>query len=217
VPVPAGPQTLLEHWLLAEQAAPAASKATQVPEAPGFMQTVLIGPSQSALEPQLPLQAVMLWQTTPPAQAIVAPPLQVPVPLQVPAAVIWPLLHCGLPHEIPGATCSQTPPAAQLPSLPQGGLAVHCPAGAATPAVMLAHVPFAWPVRAIVHAWQVPLHATLQQVPETHWPLWQFAFALHDPPLIWSTQTLPVQTPLWQSPATAQPCVAGQSLFCASH
>jgi len=51
------------------------------------------------------------------------------------------LLHDSLPHVVPEAACWQTPPAAQLPVLPQGGAAAHWPAGAGVPAVMSAQVP----------------------------------------------------------------------------
>jgi hypothetical protein len=75
-----------------------------------------------------------------------------------------------------GGACSQTPPAAQLPSLPQGGLGVHWPAGAGMPATTSAQVPVACPVSAFEHAWQVPPHAVPQQTPSTQNPL------AHSPP-----------------------------------
>jgi hypothetical protein len=38
------------------------------------------------------------------------------------------------------------------------------------PARIDAHVPVATPVSAMVHAWQMPLHAELQQTPDTQLP-----------------------------------------------
>ena len=85
--------------------------------------------------------------------------------------VTWQLLHDGLPHVVPAATSSQTPPAAQLPVLPQGGAALHWPAGAAVPAVTFAHVPSGEPVSAIAQARQVVLQAVLQRTPSAQNPL----------------------------------------------
>ena len=64
----------------------------------------------------------------------------------------------------PLAVSSQTPPAAHRPSLPQGGLRGHWPAGGLVPGVTSAQVPSGWPVRAMVHAWQVPVQAVSQQI-----------------------------------------------------
>jgi hypothetical protein len=110
------------------------------------------------------LQDVALAHATPPAHGAVLPPVHVPDPLHEPPMVRLPPEHDTAPHEVPAWACSHTPPAAQLPSLPQGGLATHCPAGATEPAMRFAHVPFATPVSAIVHAWQVPVHGELQQI-----------------------------------------------------
>jgi hypothetical protein len=102
-------------------------------------------------------------QITPPVHGAVVV-LHMPEPLHVPAVVRLPFEHTGELHMVPEVTCSQSPPAAQLPSLPHGGAAVHWPAGAGVPAVMLAQVPSMLPVSAIEHAWQLPLHAVLQQI-----------------------------------------------------
>ena len=67
-----------------------------------------------------------------------------------------------------------------------------------------AHVPLGCPVSAIVHAWQVPLQAVLQQTPSAQSPL------AHAPPLVQAvpfespTQVPPVHSPLVQSAATSQ-------------
>jgi hypothetical protein len=61
-----------------------------------------------------------------------------------------------------------------LPSLPHAVVGPHWPLGAVSPAVMGAHVPSALPVSAMVHAWQVPVHAVVQQIwlplGPTQWP-----------------------------------------------
>jgi hypothetical protein len=78
-----------------------------------------------------------------------------------------------VPQLVPPGVCWQTPPDAQAPVNPHVA-GVHCPAGAAVPAVMLEQTPSAPPVRALEQAWQVPLHAELQQKlftqkPRAHW------------------------------------------------
>jgi hypothetical protein len=60
--------------------------------------------------------------------------MQLPDPSQVGAASVTPLPgHDGLPHVVWGDISSHTPPAAQMPVLPQGPLAKHCPDGAVSP------------------------------------------------------------------------------------
>ena len=78
--------------------------------------------------------AATLAHFTPPGHAPAVPALHVPVPLHVPAGVSWPFEHETEPHEVLAGACSQTPPAAHLPSFPHGGAAVHWPAGAGEPA-----------------------------------------------------------------------------------
>jgi hypothetical protein len=230
-PVTATSQTPDAHWLLAVHAPPFAVW-TQVPDAPGFWQTKPV-PSQSLLEAHAVLHAVGLAQTKPPWQAAVTPATHAPLPLQAPALVSWPLLHDAPPQGIPEATCSHTPPAAQLPVSPQGGLAAHWPVGAAVPAVTDAQVPSDEPVSAIVHAWQVPVQAVLQQTPSTqkplaHWapsppvhvaplacprvhtPLSQYLPAAQPASFTQATHLSPVQSPLAQSVGTRQSFVLAQ-------
>ena len=87
-----------------------------------------------------------------PAHGDEAPVGHVPAPLHVLADVNVDPLHDAAAHCVPLDVYSQTPPAAHLPSKPQGGLAVHWPAGAVLPAMTLAQVPLAWPVSAAEHA-----------------------------------------------------------------
>jgi hypothetical protein len=172
----------------------------------------LLVPWQSPSTEQAVLHADALAQTKPPGHGVVLPAAQVPDPVHVRAPdVSCPLLHEGpTPQLVAAEACSHTPPAAHLPSLPQGGFGEHWPAGAAVPTVMLPHVPVARPVSDIVHAWHVPLHAVLQQIwlpagpmqlPSRHW-----ALAVHVTPSGRSAQVvLPWQKPLVQSAAAAQP------------
>jgi hypothetical protein len=162
-------------------------------------------------------QEVAFWHLTAPVHADVVPLLQVPFPSHMPAVVSCPLEHAAEPHVVPEAACWHVPPAAHLPVLPHVLPAVHWPAGALVPATMLAHVPSAWPVSAIVHALQVPLHAELQQIwlPEgpMQLPFRHCASAVQVCPSGLSWHVVPVQRPLWQSPATAQVLFVPQSLF----
>jgi hypothetical protein len=66
-----------------------------------------------------------LLHMKPPAQAAVMPAVQEPEPLHLLAVVCMSPVHEAGRHWVPFAISSQTPPAAQLPSLPQGGAAVH--------------------------------------------------------------------------------------------
>jgi len=93
---------------------------------------------------------------------------QAPLPLQVAAAVATPLVQLALRQEVVLGASWQTLPAAQSPVLPQGGAATQ--RASAPPTLIAAHVPLAAPVRALLHAVQVPEHAELQQKPSTHEP-----------------------------------------------
>jgi hypothetical protein len=177
---------------------------------------------QSLSDAHAVLHAVPLAQMKPPGQAVVVPPLHAPDPSQRPAGVRRPLLHVTAPHEVLELACSQTPPEAHLPSLPQVVVTAHWPAGAVVPARMLLHVPVGWPVSEIEHAWQLPLHAVLQQTPlpagPTQLPCAHCAAAVHDCPSGRSWQVvLPWQNPLWQSAAVPQPWLGWHVLFWASH
>jgi hypothetical protein len=140
--------------------------------------------------------------------------LQLPLPSQVLAAVCMPFVHDAGAHAVPEATCSQLPAPSHLPSLPHGGLAVHWPAGAAVPAVMLAHVPSAVPVSAIEQAWQVPVHGVSQQswlpAGPTQLPLAHWVLAVHGWPTGFDWQMPLLQYPLAQSAPVMQFFVLGQ-------
>jgi hypothetical protein len=143
---------------------------------------------------QLVLQLVELAQTSSPVQADVLPALQVPEPSHDPARVSMLPLHEGVPHAVPAATSWHEPPAAHLPSPPQGGFGWHCPEGAGVPASWLSHIPFAWPVSTPEHAWHVPAHAVLQQKPLTQKPLEHWLCVVHAPPFAsFGTQLPPLQ------------------------
>jgi hypothetical protein len=147
VPVPDGPHTPLVHWSVAPQTAPAAPIAKQTPP-----EQYVVDDWQSPSVVQVPRHAVALAHFTPPVHAVVVPLLHMPLPLHMPAVVSCPLEHEAAPHAVPEAACWHVPPAAHLPVLPHVPVTAHWPTGAVVPAVMLAHVPSAWPVSAIVHA-----------------------------------------------------------------
>ena len=65
------------------------------------------------------------------------------------------------PHAVPAVPCVQALAPLQVPVLPQGGLAVHCPAGAAVPAASGVQVPGEVPLQ----VWHVPQVALPQQTP----------------------------------------------------
>src|SRR5690606_36560922 len=51
------------------------------------------------------------------------------------------------------------------------------------PATKAEQVPAAdWPPAAGLHAWQIPLHAVLQQTLSTQWPVLHWEFAVHEAP-----------------------------------
>jgi hypothetical protein len=116
-------------------------------------------------------------------QAPAVPAVHVPVPLQSPVGVSSLPVHDAVPQLTVLAACSQVAPAAQLPVFPHGGAAVHWPVGAAVPAVMSPHVPLVPPVSAAEHAWQVPVHATLQQKPFAQKPVSHVVPVEHAVPL----------------------------------
>lgn len=97
-------------------------------------------------------------------------PWQFPLPSQVFPAMALPFVHDAFPQEVPGGVSSQTPPGAQLPSLPQGGFEPHSCRGSAVVAMASEQVPFAPMLKALEHAWQAELQAESQQKPSTQWP-----------------------------------------------
>jgi hypothetical protein len=124
-------------------------------------------------------QLVALAQTYPPGQSDPAAPLQMPEPLQVALGVkVEPTQEAGA-HTVAALANAHAPPAPQTPVKPQAVVGEHWPAaGGALPANTGAQVPFGWPVKATLHAWQVPLHALPQHTPLTHCPLWHWPFEL---------------------------------------
>ncbi len=84
-----------------------------------------------------------LAHLTPPGHALAVPVLHAPDPLHVSAGVSCPFEQDAPLHDVVGGACSQTPPAAHLPSFPHVVVIAHCPAGAGEPASSVAHVPFA--------------------------------------------------------------------------
>jgi hypothetical protein len=105
------------HWSLAVHAEPVASFATQ------FGAEQYADDAHSGSVVHVVLHAVAPQAKSPHDDVVPAP--HVPVPLQVPVVVCIPPVQDAVPHVVPDAVCSQVAPAAQLPSLPHGGLAVH--------------------------------------------------------------------------------------------
>jgi hypothetical protein len=127
---------------------------------------------QSVSAAQAVAQAVALAQTRLPGQGAGLSAAHDPAPSHVEAAVkVLASQDAEGPQGVPAAICSQAPPAAQLPSSPQGGEAGHWPAGAGLPASIGAQVPSGCPVSVVVHAWQVPVHAEPQHTPFAQEPL----------------------------------------------
>ena len=114
--------------------------------------------------------------------------LHVPVPVQVEAGwSVVPLQDRARPHDTEAAACVQPPEPLQVPVLPQGGLAAHCPDGAAVPAASGVHVP-----GVALQVWQVPqlvLPAGMpQQKPSMQLPLMHWLAAVHAVPFGFSAQ-----------------------------
>jgi hypothetical protein len=122
---------------------------------------------------------------------------QAPLPLQVTAPCATPLAHeAAAPQLVPAAGTRHCPAPLQVPSLPQGGLAVQ--RLSLPPALIEAQVPLGWPVRAFVHAVQAPLQAVLQQTPSTQKPL-----AHSCPPAQVCPAVLSLRAPAATQPQTA--------------
>ena len=194
----------------------------------------LQGPiAQSLSCMQLEAQAVpVALQFSYGEQFTTAVAVQVPLPLHVRSGVAEPLEHIAAAHGVPAGYFWQWPLPSQLPSSPhvEAAWLVHWPMGAAVPAVMGKQVPVATLVSAIVHAWQVPVQAVLQQMPPTqkplehcrssppvhvaplacaavHTPLLQKLPLAHSPSFAQAAHVRPSQNPLWQSVSTRQSLV----------
>jgi hypothetical protein len=80
------------------------------------------------------LHEVPIWHVRLPGHGVVVPFAQLPAPSQVLAAVSIEPVQEGAPQAVPATAWWHTPPAAQVPSVPHGGLGAHWPVGAAVPA-----------------------------------------------------------------------------------
>jgi hypothetical protein len=114
-------------------------------------------------------QPLAVHLSVPAAQLIGLGVTQLPLPLQVGAAVNWEELagQEALPQLVPLARCWQPLAPLQKPVLPQVEVTVHWPDGAAWPEAMGAQVPLA--VR--LHDSQVPQALLVQQTPSVQKPL----------------------------------------------
>jgi len=91
------------------------------------------------------------------------------------------------PHETLAAACVQPLAPLQVPVLPHGGLAVHCPAGAVVPAASAVHVPGEVPLQ----VWHVPQLGLPQQTPFTQLLLVHSFAAPHAVPFVFLATQLP--------------------------
>jgi hypothetical protein len=137
--------------------------------------------------------------------------VQAPIPSQVLAGVSMSLMQeaPGQVEAVPAAVSLQAvgpvPVPLHVPSLPHGGAATQ--RESAPLAGMVPQVPLARPVRAMLQAWQVLPHATLQQKPSTQLPPLHCAPMVHAWPTGVSVQVPAVTShalPLTQSPSAAQ-------------
>ncbi len=109
---------------------------------------------------------------------------------------------------VPLGQSSQTPPAAQLPSVLHVDLAevAHTLFGSGVPGVTLPQVPLAPPVCAVVQPWHLAVHAELQQTPSAQKPLVHWLVPPHVVPfasLAVHTPPVPQKLPLAQSASFA--------------
>ena len=121
---------------------------------------------QSVSAVQVVLQAVAPQMNG--VQLVVVAAGQVPVPVQVAAAVATPLAQLAARQEVVAGATAQVPLAVQAPVLPQGGAATQ--RESVVPTVTLAQVPLAAPVLAFAQAVQAPVQAVPQQNPLTQKP-----------------------------------------------
>jgi hypothetical protein len=91
----------------------------------------------------------------------------------------------GALHWVADEPCVQAPPPLQVPVLPQGGAAAHCPAGAGEPAGRLVQVPG---LPATLQDWQVPQLGLPQQTPLTQAPLMHWVPSVHASPFAFRAQ-----------------------------
>ena len=101
-------------------------------------------------------------------QLVVTAAGQLPVPVQVAAAVATPPAQLAARQDVVAGATAQAPAPVQVPVLPQGGAATQ--RASVAPAARLAQVPLAAPVLAFEQAVQAPVQAVLQQNPSTHAP-----------------------------------------------
>jgi hypothetical protein len=124
--------------------------------------------AQCASAVQLMRQVLLVLHTYEP-QPVVAVWLHAPVPEQNDAGWnVAPLHAIDMPQETVDAACWHAPAPLQTPVLPHGGAGGHCPAGAAAPADMNAHIPA---LPATLQAWQVGQLPLPQQTPSMQLPL----------------------------------------------
>ena len=149
---------------------------------------------QSVSAVQVVLQAVAPQMNG--VQLVVVAAGQVPVPVQVAAAVATPLAQLAARQAVVAGATAQAPAPLQVPVLPQGGAATQ--RASASPVTVLAQVPAVPPVLAAEQPMQVPVQAVLQQTPSTQKPEVHCALDVQAVPLAASSR----------APAATQPQMA---------
>jgi hypothetical protein len=117
---------------------------------------------------------------------------QVPVPLQVSAAISVAPLQLAATQMVPAPCSAHAPLAPQVPVVPQvaADCAAHSSSGS-LPTGLDLQVPLVPPLFAALQAWQLPAQAVLQQKPSTQWPLEHSAPEPHADPFPLSVPQLP--------------------------
>lgn len=139
----------------------------------------LHGPvAQSLSCAQLVLQAVA--PQTNGAHGVVAPCAQLPLPSHEPAAVCCPPVHVAAAQAAPEGTSAHAP-AWHNPVEPHtsGFCTVQRLRGSSWLFFAGLHVPLGPVLISALHAWQAVLHAVLQHMPSTQWPVAHCASAVH--------------------------------------
>ena len=126
---------------------------------------------------------------------------QLPAPSQCETGVAVMPVQEAVPQATVVAACWQAPAPLQAPVLPQGALAGHWFAGAATPAGIGAHEP----LPLTLQAWQSGQAVLPQQTPSVQKPLMHWAALAQARPLGLSAQLL-----AWQVKGATQSASAAQ-------
>jgi hypothetical protein len=169
-------QLLWRHWLAVVHGWPSGN----LPQLP---LTQLFGDTQSAVVPQVILQAFVVASHTYGSHSVLVTDLHTPAPSHVRCGVCVDPTQVGAAHWVVLGQKRQAPLPLQVPSVPQvvDTVVAHCVAGVgAAPIGTLLHAP-TLPVSA--HDLHVPVQALLQQTPWAQNVLMHSTPAVHEAPL----------------------------------